>query len=82
MNSPTLALRTASVLFGLTALAHLVRILAAISIQIGSWPVGRRWSALAVVVLALLSTWMWRTASGTEKKPADAAAPSVPAPTA
>jgi len=67
MNSPTLGLRVASVIFGLMGLAHVIRIIAHLNVQIGSCPFGRRWSALAVIVLGALSIWMCKLASAAAK---------------
>ncbi|HVU36530.1 MAG TPA: hypothetical protein VHE61_24030 [Opitutaceae bacterium] len=68
MNSPILALRTASAIFGLIGLGHVIRILAATTVNIGGYAIGRRWSVLAVVVLAALCVWLWRVSSGVGKK--------------
>jgi hypothetical protein len=63
MNCPALGLRVASVIFGLMGLCQLIRIIARINMQVGSCPVGRRWSAVAVIVLAALCVWLWMLAS-------------------
>ena len=62
MNSPALGLRVASVLFGLAAVGHLIRIVFKVYLQFGSWVVGRRWSTASVIVLAVLCIWMWMLA--------------------
>jgi hypothetical protein len=62
MNSPAIGLRVSSVLFGLTAVCHLARILFGIYLQLGGWIIGRRWSAVAVVVCAALCVWLWMLA--------------------
>jgi hypothetical protein len=59
MNSPALGLRVASVIFGLMGLAHLVRIIVCAGLQVGSCYIGRSWSAVAVIVLAVLCVWLW-----------------------
>ena len=58
MNSPALGLRIASVIFGLAALDHLIRIVFNLSLQLGSWFIGRRWSVVCVIVLAMLCIWL------------------------
>lgn len=82
MHSSVAALRTASVLFGLAAVAHLVRILAAITVSIGGIPIGRRWSVVAVIVLAALCAWFWRASCPTEKKAETEAPGTTPHPVA
>lgn len=67
MNSPALALRVSSVIFGLMGLVHLIRIVVCVNLQVGSCPIGRWWSALAVVVFAALCVWLWIVASKAAK---------------
>jgi hypothetical protein len=62
MNSPALGLRVASVIFGLMGLGQLVRIIACVNLQVGSCHIGRRWSVVAVIVLAALCGWLWMLA--------------------
>lgn len=62
MNSPIVGLRVASIVFGLMGLAQLGRLVAQFPVIVAGhelplWP-----SALAVIVLAGLSFWMWRLA--------------------
>jgi len=69
MNSPALGLRVASVIFGLMGLGQLIRVIMHESVQVGSCLIGRRWSAVAFVVLAALCVWLWMLASkGAEAK--------------
>jgi hypothetical protein len=63
MNSPALGLRVASVVFGLMGLGQLIRIIAHIQVLANGCPVGRRWSALGVLVFAALCVWLWMLAS-------------------
>ena len=63
MNCPALGLRVASVIFGLMGLGQLVRIIACTNLQVGTCLIGRRWSAVAVIVLAALCVWLWMLAS-------------------
>jgi hypothetical protein len=71
MKSPVCGLKIASVVFGLMSLAHLIRVIACIGLQVGNWYVGRRWSIAAVVVLAALSAWMWLLACKASKSKGD-----------
>jgi hypothetical protein len=67
MNSPTLGLKVAGVVFGLMCLAQLLRLVIRLDVlvaghQVPLWP-----SGLAFVILGGLSLWMWRlsrTATG------------------
>ncbi|OIQ90469.1 hypothetical protein GALL_276080 [mine drainage metagenome] len=63
MNSPTLGLRVASILFGVTGLAHLIRVFVKIQLVIGTCYIQRRWNLVAFVILAALCVWMWSLAS-------------------
>jgi len=63
MNTQTVGLRVASAIFGLTALGHLIRVAAGITVQVANHAIGRRWSVVALLVLAALSVWLWRLAS-------------------
>jgi hypothetical protein len=78
MNSPALGLRVASLLFGLTAVCHLARILFGTYLQLGGWIIGRRWSAVAVVVCATLCVWLWMLAYKSAKSEVEAP-PAKPA---
>jgi hypothetical protein len=60
MNSPKLGLRVAGTIFGLIALAQLVRLVVRLEVVVAGrslplWP-----SALAVLILGALSAWLWR----------------------
>ena len=64
MNSQRTGLRLASIVFGLMAIAQLVRILIRPEIVVAGhtmplWP-----SVLAFIVLGGLSFWMWKLARG------------------
>ena len=78
MNSPALGLRVASVVFGLMGLGQLVRIIMFESVKIGSCLIGRRWSAVAFLVLAALCVWLWMLASKTAQ-PKNETPPAKPA---
>ena len=60
MNSPIVALRTASILAGLIGLGHLVRLLVQVDVVIGTREFPLWLSGVAVIVAAVLSWWFWR----------------------
>jgi hypothetical protein len=63
MNSPTNGLRVASVLFGIFAIGHLLRLITHTHVTVGTHtiPMGLSW--IALIVAALLCIWMWRLSS-------------------
>jgi uncharacterized membrane protein YecN with MAPEG domain len=60
MNSPKTGLRVASVLFGIFAIAHVLRLINHAQVTIGTHaiPMGVSW--IALIVAAILCIWMWR----------------------
>ena len=64
MNPQKTGLRVASVLFGLFALGHLVRLIKQTAVQVGDHqiPMGLSWVAL--IIAAILCIWFWRLSSG------------------
>ena len=60
MNSPTTGLRVASIIFGIFAIGHLLRLIKHAQVTVGSHtiPMGLSWVAL--IVAAILCIWMWR----------------------
>jgi hypothetical protein len=60
MNSPTTGLRLASVIFGIFAIGHLLRLINHAQVTVGTHtiPMGVSW--IALVVAAILCIWMWR----------------------
>jgi uncharacterized membrane protein YdbT with pleckstrin-like domain len=60
MNSPTTGLRVASVIFGIFAIGHLLRLINHAQVTVGTHtiPMGVSWIALIIAVL--LCIWMWR----------------------
>jgi hypothetical protein len=60
MNSPTTGLRVASVIFGIFAIGHLLRLINHAQVTIGTHtiPMGVSW--IALIVAAILCIWMWR----------------------
>ena len=68
MNSQTLGLRVASAVFGLVCLAHLLRIVIRLQVQVGPFYVHRWMSAVAMLVSGLLCLWLWML-SARDRKP-------------
>jgi len=64
MNSPTVGLRVASVVFGLMSLAQLFRLLTGFEVLVAGYYQMPLWpNAVAFVILAGLSVWLWRLSS-------------------
>ena len=72
MNSPTCGLRVASVVFGLVCLAQLLRIITGLAIIVDGHIIGRRFSAIAVIIAGALCIWLWILSSKTDKPKSDA----------
>jgi uncharacterized membrane protein YecN with MAPEG domain len=64
MNSQRTGLRVASILFGIFAIGHLVRLIKNVQVTVGTntIPMGVSW--IALIVAAILCIWMWRLSSG------------------
>jgi hypothetical protein len=62
VNSQTTGLRVASVVFGLMAIAQLVRLLVRPEILVAGYSVPLWPSVLALIILGGLSVWMWQLA--------------------
>jgi hypothetical protein len=60
MNSPTTGLRVASVIFGIFAIGHLMRLINHAQVTVGTHtiPMGISW--IALIIALLLCIWMWR----------------------
>jgi hypothetical protein len=60
MNSPTTGLRAASVIFGIFAIGHILRLINHAQVTVGTHtiPMGVSW--IALIVAAILCVWMWR----------------------
>ena len=60
MNSPTTGLRVASIIFGIFAIGHVLRLINDVQVTVGTRtiPMGLSWVAL--IVAAILCIWMWR----------------------
>jgi hypothetical protein len=63
MNSQKTGLRVASVLFGVFAIGHLVRLITHAQVTVGTHtiPMGVSW--IALIIAAVLCIWLWRLAS-------------------
>jgi Flp pilus assembly protein TadB len=64
MSSQETGLRVASIIFGIFAIGHLVRLINQAPVMVGSHqiPMGVSWVALIIAVV--LCIWLWRLASG------------------
>jgi hypothetical protein len=62
MNSQITGLRVASVVFGLIALAQLVRLVIRSEVLVAGHPMPLWPSVLAFIILVGLSIWMWKLA--------------------
>jgi hypothetical protein len=60
MNSQKTGLRVASIIFGVFAIGHLLRLIKQAQVIVGSHtiPMGVSW--IALIVAAILCIWMWR----------------------
>ena len=60
MNSPITGLRVASIIFGIFAIGHLLRLITHAQVTLGSYriPMGVSW--IALIVAAILCIWMGR----------------------
>jgi hypothetical protein len=65
MNSPRTGLRVASVLFGIFAIGHLLRLINQARVTVGTLRIPMAVSWIALVVAAILCIWLWRLASRT-----------------
>jgi hypothetical protein len=63
MNSQRTGLRVASIIFGIFAIGHLIRLINQIPVQVGSHPISMSVSWIALIVAAILCIWLWRLAS-------------------
>jgi hypothetical protein len=63
VSSPKTGLRVASIIFGIFAIGHLLRLINQAQVTVGTLtiPMGLSWVAL--IVAAILCVWMWRLAS-------------------
>jgi hypothetical protein len=65
MNSPRTGLRVASVVFGIFAIAHILRLINQAPVMFGGHeiPMGVSW--LALIIAGALCLWLWRLSSRT-----------------
>jgi hypothetical protein len=64
MNSQSLGLRIASLIFGLVCLVHLYRLFFShFTVQLGSHLLPVWGSGVAAVITGILSIWMWRASA-------------------
>ena len=64
MNPEKTGLRVASVFFGLFAIAHVIRLINQIPVQVGNHqiPMGVSWVALIIAAM-FICIWLWRLSS-------------------
>lgn len=60
MKRKELGLRVAGIIFAVITIAHLLRLITAVSMFIANWAVPFWVSAVALVVTGSLSAWLWR----------------------
>jgi hypothetical protein len=60
MNSPTTGLRIASMLFGIFAIAHVLRLINHAQVTVGTHTIPMAVSWIALVVAGILCIWFWR----------------------
>jgi hypothetical protein len=63
MSSQAAGLRVASVIFGLFAVGHLMRLVNQAQVTVGTYQIPMSLSVVALIIAAILSTWMWRLSS-------------------
>ncbi len=63
MNSPRTGLHVASILFGVFALGHLLRLINQAQVTVGTLTVPMGVSWIALIVAIILCVWFWRLAS-------------------
>jgi hypothetical protein len=63
MNSPRTGLRVASIIFGIFAIGHLLRLINQAQVTVGTHtiPIGISW--IALIIAAILCIWLWRLSS-------------------
>jgi tetrahydromethanopterin S-methyltransferase subunit E len=63
MNSQTLGLRLAGIIFGLVCLGHLWRLIRHTDVMIGSHLVPMWASVMGLIIAGVMSIWMWQLSS-------------------
>ena len=63
MSTQRTGLRVASIIFGIFAIGHLLRLLKQAPVTVGTMtiPMGASW--IALIIAAILCIWLWRLAS-------------------
>jgi hypothetical protein len=65
MNSPRTGLRVASIIFGIFAIGHLLRLINQAQVTVGTHTVPMGISWIALIIAAILCIWLWRLSSRT-----------------
>ena len=63
MSSQASGLRVASVIFALFAIGHVLRLVKQAQVTVGTYQIPMWVSVVALIIAAILSTWMWRLSS-------------------
>jgi uncharacterized membrane protein YecN with MAPEG domain len=63
MNSPATGLRVASVIFGVFAIGHLLRLINQAQVTVGTHTIPMALSWVALIVAIVLCIWLWRLSS-------------------
>jgi hypothetical protein len=63
MNSQRTGLRVASIIFGIFAIGHLLRLINHAEVTVGTHTISMGVSWIALIVAAILCIWMWRLSS-------------------
>jgi uncharacterized membrane protein YecN with MAPEG domain len=63
MDSQKTGLRIASIIFGIFAIGHLLRLIKHAQVTVGTLTIPMSVSWIALIVAAILCIWMWRLSS-------------------
>jgi len=63
MNSQKTGLRVASIIFGIFAIGHLLRLIKQAQVTVGTLTIPMSVSWIALIIAAILCIWLWRLAS-------------------
>jgi len=66
MQSPRIGLRVSSVIFGIFALGHLLRLIKQAQVTVGTYGIPMAVSWVALIIAAILCVWLWRLSSRAE----------------
>jgi hypothetical protein len=64
MSSQRTGLRVASIIFGIFAIGHLIRLIKQAQVTVGTLTVPMGVSWIALIIAAILCIWLWKLASG------------------